>query len=125
MKVNVQAQGITLTPDIYEYLDKKLASIDKHLHGDESAIAHVEVGKETNHHKTGNFFEARMTLRVGGREFVASARGESVYAAIDVLKDEISRELSAYKDKQVTMLKKGGRALKNIFRRAWPFGKEE
>lgn len=122
MKVNVQAHGITLTPDIYEYLDKKLAHIEKLLGPDSSAIAHVEVGKTTNHHKTGNLFEAKIQLRIAGREFTGHASGESVYAAIDILKDEISAELSNHKDKKLTRIKNGGRAVKNLMRRMWPFG---
>ena len=125
MKINVKAENITLTPDIYEYLDKRLSHLDKMLGNDTAAIAQVEVGKSTRHHKTGSFFEAKMQLHVSGRDFTAEAMGESVYAAIDMMKDEITRELTAHKDKQLTRVKKGGRRLKNLIQRVWPFGSRE
>lgn len=125
MKINVKAENITLTPDIYEYLDKRLAPIEKIIQGDSAAMAHVEIGKPSQHHKTGNFFEARIQLHVSGRDFTALATGDSVYSAIDGMKDDITRELTTHKDKQLTRTKKGGRHIKNILRRMWPFGGRE
>ncbi len=125
MKINVTADNITLTPDIYEYLDKRLSHLERILGDDTAAMASVEVGKSTQHHKTGSFFEARIQLHVSGRDFTAEASGESVYAAIDAMKDEITRELTAHKDKQLTQVKKGGRQFKNLLRKMWPFGSRE
>ena len=124
MKVNVQAENITLTPDIYEYLEKKLAHVEKLLEEDPSAIAQVEVGKSTRHHKTGNFYEAKIQLHASGQDVTAVALGESVYAAIDGMKDELTRELTAHKDKNLTQVKKGGRLFKRLFHKVWPFGQE-
>lgn len=122
MKLNVKAENITLTPDIYSYLEKKLAPIEKILEGDTAAHANIEIGKSSRHHKTGNFFEARIQLHFSGQDITTQALGESIYAAIDGMKDEITRELTSKKDKQLTQVKKGGRRIKELLRSVWPFG---
>lgn len=122
MKLNVKAENITLTPDVYSYLEKKLANVEKILEGDSAAFAQVEIGKSSRHHKTGNFFEARIQLHYSGQDITVQALGESVYAAIDGMKDELSRELTSLKDRHVTQGRKGGRRIKELLRSVWPFG---
>ena len=123
MNINVTGENITLTPDIYAYLDKKNAHIEKILGADApGASGQIEIGKASQHHKTGVLFEARITLRAGGRDFTAAAEGESLYGAIDAVKDELCRELTSHKDKQLTLVKRGGRTVKTMLRRLWPFG---
>ncbi len=98
--------------------------MDKILEGDTAAQAHIEIGKSSRHHKTGNFFEAKIQLHFSGKDISASALGESVYAAIDGMKDELARELTNIKDKHLTQVKKGGRTIKQVLKRVWPFSKE-
>ena len=126
MRTNVTGEHITLTPDIYAYLNKKMAHVEKML-GDAGryAVAHVEIGKTTEHHKSGNLFEAKVTMSVDGKDFTEVAEGETLYGAIDRMKDDICRELTSYKDKKITLVRRGGRSVKNILRRLWPFGSRE
>lgn len=106
-----------MTPAISDYLDKKIADIEKFVSADdESAAAHIEIEKTTAHHHTGDIFRAEITLHISGKSLRAEATKEDLYAALDEIKDETIRELSSYKNRQKTLVKKGGRLLKRRLR---------
>lgn len=120
MQIKTKATGITLTPQISGYLDKKLNSIKKLINKkDSGVICDVEVGKTTEHHKSGDVFRAEINLRTEGKTFYASSEKEDLYAAIDEVKDEIKSKLLSYKTKKQTLLKKGGRQIKQFLRGIW------
>lgn len=117
IKTNIKATGISLTPAISDYVSKKVAMLSKFISSDDqSAMADVEVGKSTGHHKAGDVYRAEINLRIAGKQLRAVAEKENLYSAIDSMKDEISRELTSHKTRQFTMLKKGGQKIKALLR---------
>lgn len=115
MKINVKAQQIVLTPAISDYLAKRLATVKKFLGAiDDAAIAQVEVGKTTKHHKSGDYFKAEIHVRAWGKDFTAKAEESDLYAAIDKMKDELVGEITAHKDKKVTNERAGSRTIKDL-----------
>lgn len=123
MKINVTAVNMKLTPDVSAYLDKKLQSIEKILnsHGAD-AILNVELGKSTMHHQTGDVYEAKAQLRAMGHDHAVEVNASSIFAAIDLLKDDLTSEMTKEKDKQITLVRRGGRAVKGLLQSLWPFG---
>lgn len=118
MKINLKATNIELTSAISEYLDKRLDGLEKFLpKGSGSAIVDVELGRTTNHHQSGDVFRAEINVYVDGKAFRAASELQELYAAIDDMKAGISRELSSFKDKKLSLLKRGGQKIKNLFRR--------
>lgn len=123
MKINITAVRMDLTPSISDYVEKKILSLDKMVPPeDTSALVHVEVGRETRHHQQGDIFYAKAQMHVAGADIMGDERAETLYAAIDSLRDELVKQLTSYKDKQITMRRKGGRSLKDMLHRMWPFG---
>jgi ribosomal subunit interface protein len=123
MKINITAVRMDLTPAIAEYVEKKILSLDKMVPPeDTSAIIHVEVGRETRHHQQGDIFFAKAQMHVAGTDIMGEEKAETLYAAIDMLRDELVKQLTTYKDRQITMRREGGRTIKNMLRRMWPFG---
>lgn len=117
MKVNIKATGIELTPAIYDYVEKKLVAIDKYLtKGDGDMVVSVEVGKITQHHKSGEVFRAEVHITGAGYDEYASTEAEDLYSSIDLVKDEIVRELTSRKDKDLTLAKQGGRIVKSMMK---------
>ena len=117
MKTSIKTTRLTLTPAISDYIDKKIVDIEKLIDkNDESAAAQIEIEKTTAHHNSGNIFRAEINVHIAGKDFRAEATKEDLYAALDAVKDEITRELSSHKSKKQTLIKKGGRALKNYLR---------
>ncbi len=117
MKINIKATGIELTQAISDYVYKKISSIEKYL--DESntdIIAQVEVGRSSRHHKTGNIFRAEVHITGMGLDLYAVSELEDLYAAIDVVKDEIVRNVVQSKGKRQTLAKRGAGMMKNIMK---------
>lgn len=122
MKINIKATNIELTPAIRAYLEDKLASLERVLPpNDESVLINSEVGKETNHHQQGEIFRAEVNLSFSGRHLRAETRNEDLYAAIDEVRDEIIRQVNTNLEKRNTMIRRGGRAIKNMLRGLTPW----
>ncbi len=124
MKINIKATGIELTPAITTYTEEKLSSLERFLdQNDESQLARVEIGKTTAHHKHGEVFRAEIKLHTAGQDYYAEAHESDLYAAVDKLKDEITAEVKSRRDRQSTLLRRGGRRIKNMLRSINPWKK--
>ena len=120
---NIKGTEMELTDAIRSYAEKRVDALNKFVDVEDTSVsANMEVGKTTKHHHTGDIFKAELNVSIGGKQFRAVAEKEDLYAAIDEVKDEMARILSAHKGKQATLLRKGSVMLKNIFK---GFGREE
>jgi len=124
MNIKVKTTGISLTPNISEYADKRLEKITKMIGGDPSFICDVELAKTTEHHKNGDIFRAEIHIVGKGKDLYASAEDSDLFAAIDAMRDEIIRELRASKGKRLSFIRRGGTQVKAMMKGMWPWGKE-
>ncbi len=122
MKTNIKTSGIELTPAISDYINRRLASVERFVSGDPSAICDVEVGRTTVHHKQGDIFRAEVHIIAKNRNLYASSEKSDLYAAIDDVRDEIVRELSSAKEKRVSLIRRGGARVKNMMKGIGEFG---
>lgn len=117
MNFTVKATNTTLTPTIEEYIGKKIAQFDKIIPGeDTSAHMSVEIGKETEHHKTGDVFFAELNLHIAGKDFRTRRNGQDMYAALDIAKDELLDTVRGYKNKKTTLYRRGKLMVKDMMR---------
>jgi ribosomal subunit interface protein len=118
MKINIKATGIDLTQAISDYVYKRLASMDKYLdkHNSGDAVAQVEVGKNTKHHKSGNIFRAEIHIIGANLDLYAVSEMEDLYAAIDVVRDEIIHNALQLKGKRETLARRGASMMKNMMK---------
>ncbi|MEK7227425.1 MAG: ribosome-associated translation inhibitor RaiA [Patescibacteria group bacterium] len=116
MKINIKATGIELTPAISNYTERKISSLNKYLDKTGDVVAQVEVGKSTKHHKTGEVFMAEVHLMGSGLDLYAVSEQSDLYAAIDLVKDEITRNLTHLKGKRETLGRRGAQAVKNMIK---------
>lgn len=117
MKYSTKATNIELTVSIEDYLQKRLNSLDRFLpEREEDYRCAVEVGKSTNHHKSGDVFRAEVNLRMSGQEFYAVSEENDLYAAIDLVKDEIFHQITSRKTKNETLMRKSAAKLKNFIK---------
>ena len=114
MKVSLKGTNIALLESTREYVDRKLVRMgEKLLARDEEPIAlDIEVGKTTRHHRAGKIFRAEANLSVGRTLLRAEALGETLNEAIDLVEEELTREIKKFKEKRRTMLLKGARKIK-------------
>ena len=107
MNINIKSTNVELLPDVHDYLNKKVSAFEKLINKkDESVALHVILGKVTRHHQKGDIFKAEMNLHISGKVFQASAEEQDLFTAIDIVKDEILKELRTHKDKKIGAIKK-------------------
>lgn len=123
MKINIKATGIELTPAIYNYTEKKVLTLEKYLEASEGVVAQVEVGKSTNHHKSGDIFRAEVHIIGSGLDLYAMSEQADLYAAIDLVRDEINQKVINLKGKRQTLTRRGAQAIKNMMKGLNPFKK--
>ncbi|MDE1941022.1 MAG: HPF/RaiA family ribosome-associated protein, partial [Patescibacteria group bacterium] len=109
------------TPAISDYANKRLEKIAVLLDSDPAAQCDIELGKTTDHHKKGNIFRAEIHVVGAGKNYYASSEQNDLYAAIDIVRDEIIRELTAGKAKRVSLLRRSGARVKNMIKGLWPW----
>lgn len=117
MNINIKATSIELTPALHDYVKEKVSVLERFLSCDKDAImAAVEIGKTTNHHKLGDFFRAEINLNYPGNTLRVETEESDLYAAIDIAKDGMAEKIRNTIKKKNTLIKRGGRMIKNLFR---------
>ncbi len=117
MNISYKTKDMEMTPAIQEYADKRLSALEKFVsRNDESVSCVVELGKTTRHHKSGDVFRAEVQLHIAGRDLYAVSEKDDLYAAIDEVKDEIVQQVTSYRDKSTTLVRKGALRIKNMMK---------
>mgnify|MGYP003451400501 FL=1 len=120
MTINLQSKGMELTPAIHDYVIKRITNLEKLLEKLEmeggSAVVSFDLSKNTNHHKAGSIFHADCRIQIKGEEFYGSADEEDLYVAIDVVKENLFREISKNKDRKQTLFKRGAASVKKMLK---------
>ncbi|MBA1271930.1 ribosome hibernation-promoting factor, HPF/YfiA family [Stutzerimonas azotifigens] len=93
MQVNISGHHLVVTDALREYIEEKFERLERHF--DRIIAVQVILSVEKLRQK----IEA--TLHVAGREVVANAEHEDMYAAIDLLIDKLDRQLIKHKEKQL------------------------
>ena len=116
MKTNIKVTNIELTPEIKDYLEKKIDSLEKFIEkADSSAQAWVEIGVSTKHHQHGDIYRAEIQIRIPNANSVRGvSEKETLYAAIDEAKEEVKKELTKIKEKKISLARKGARMFKRL-----------
>ncbi len=100
--------------NVRAYLEKKLETLSRIVNlNDSDVVVKAELGKTTEHHKTGDIYKAEVIIESNGRTYIATAIAETINAAIDAVKDDLAREIKAGKEKSITTNRKGDADIKN------------
>ncbi len=120
MQYNIKTTDFEMTPDVSHYLNERLISLEKFVtKDDESVKCDVEIGRTTKRHQSGDIFRVELNVSIGKDLLRTEATKESINAAIDEAKDEMSKRLRRYKGKRATLFRKGADRIKKMvkFRR--------
>lgn len=120
MNINIKTTNIDLTDAISDYIDKKMAQVERHIKSKGSIpIVDIEIGKTMKGKNADDeLFKAEINIQVGGRLYRYDALEHELYAAIDKMKDEIIREIRKDKEKRRDFFRRGALKMKNIIRGA-------
>lgn len=117
MTINIKSTGFTLTPAIKDYLTDKTRQLEKLLGDPESALLSAELSRLTAHHHNGDVYRAEINLRYRDGLVRAEKEAADLYAAIDLVKDELTEELTRKKDRSTSLFRRGARLAKRLLRR--------
>ena len=92
MNLNVSGHHLEVTPAIRTYVHSKLERIARHF--DHVIDAHVILTVDKLRQK------AEATLHVRGKDLHCECEDQDLYAAIDLLADNLDRQVLRYKDKR-------------------------
>jgi len=118
MKIIIKATNTKLSPSINQYIEEKIGGLDRFLGSCNPDLidAHVEVGKITRDQRHGEIYKAEVNLNIEGQLIRAEETAESLMAALDLVKDELQREIRQRKDKRMTQFIRGARSWKKFWR---------
>jgi len=115
-----KSSNITVQDELKNLVEQKLSSLDKYI-GDETDLkCEVEFEKIPSHN-TGDVCRVEVNLWLAGKMHRAESTKNTFETAVDIVRDELDRELHKDHDKRQTLQRKGGREIKEAVR----FGKEE
>lgn len=115
--LNIKAINIELTDAIETYFKSRMDSLDKYIdENDESVECNARVSKSSQSSQSGDFFKAEVSIHTAGKIFGAVSEKESLYAAIDDVKDSVARKMTSYKNKQRSLFRKGASKLKGMLK---------
>ncbi|MFH0906917.1 MAG: ribosome-associated translation inhibitor RaiA [bacterium] len=117
MRIIIKGDKIKLTNSIKQYIEEKIGGLERFLKSfnPELIEARVEVGKITHGQKHGDIFRAEVNLNIDGKFIRVEKTENSLLAAIDFAKDELSREIRQFKNKKSTKFIRGARSWKKFW----------
>lgn len=119
MDIRIKTNDYQMTPEISDYVDERVAHIEKFLKGDaEQARMEVELSRVAGHHKHTDhmYFAEFQLIRPGVPVIVARNNEPTVNAAIDNAKAELLRQLRQGKQAHIRVWRKGGALAKRLLR---------
>ena len=92
MRIETHGQQIEVTPALRDYVQAKLARLEKHY--DQPFEVRTQLSLDKPDHR------AEATVNIAGKTLHADANPIDMYAAIDLLADKLDRLILKHKEKQ-------------------------
>lgn len=117
MEITFKGTQYDLPQKVTERASSKLQTLKKYLgKSSDTAHAYVELGKETNAHQSGDIWFASVRVAFEGQSYTARALESSIDTAVDRVVDEMSTELRKAQQRERSLFRKGGNAIKQMMR---------
>ena len=99
MKITIQAPNLELTPALTEFIETKIGGLEKFLKkfNPEDALARVDVGRGTRHHRHGKVYHVDVNLLIPGGTLRAAHDDEDIRKAINAVREKLQREIEKFK----------------------------
>jgi putative sigma-54 modulation protein len=108
MNIVIKTTNFKSTPAIKSYVEEKIGHLSKFITANE---AKVELSRD-KHHKTGDVYRAEVMVIAGGKVLRADESTEDIFASIDLVIPKLKEQISKFKDKRVTLQRRGARSAK-------------
>lgn len=99
--LSILCKDFDLTDAIKLYSTEKLSTLNKYFPEDGAHVSvNLRLGKVTNHQHSGKIYYAEASIKSPEKNFGALVESDDIYAAIDLLKDDLAHNIAHYKDKE-------------------------
>lgn len=113
--LTIKGTNLSITDAIDTYLRKKVDHLEKFLQPiGRPRDVFVEIAKTTAHRKKGPYFRCEVNIRLPKRVLRAEATAFDLYASIDLVKDELERQIREYREKAKSKILRGARNVKEL-----------
>ncbi len=93
-----------------------MSAISKFFDNDTTVKCDIELAKTTNHHNKGDIFKAEVHIVAKDKNIYASVEKDDLYIAIDLVRDDVVREIKNSNEKHRSSVRKGGAKIKEIMK---------
>lgn len=98
--MQIYGHNLELTPKLVEHIQKEIQSLKKFIDRKTWEDAKIEVGRTTRHHRKGQIFRAEINLPLPGKVLRAEEVSKDLHTAINIVKEEIERQVKKYLGKK-------------------------
>jgi len=118
MNINIKATNLEHTDAIDSYMKKKAEAFGKLIDlSNNQTFIYVELEKTRPDQQNGeDLYRAEVTIDHTGEMFYADVAAHDLYAAIDLVKDEILRKIKKTHGKKDDIMRRGMRKVKKLLR---------
>ena len=113
--IQYKATNTELDEGLARLVDQKFESLARYVGEETDVKCEVEFEKETAH-QSGEVFRVEANLFLAGKLYRAEASEISFEKSIDEVRSELDKELRRSFKKHETLVKKGGRKIKEMLR---------
>jgi len=101
MQIKIKGTKIELTPEVQDYVQKKVDMLDKYLGDIKVLNCDVELELTTKHHNKGDIYRAEINLELPGEVLWVEKTDNELDKAIDKVKDLAAQSIKKYKEKRI------------------------
>ncbi|MDD4412666.1 MAG: ribosome-associated translation inhibitor RaiA [Patescibacteria group bacterium] len=106
MNLNIKYSNLESTEAIKNYIENKIAMLEKYLNEFSPVKIDFEVELTTKHHQKGDIFRAEMNLFLPGDMIRIEKTESDLYKAIDKVKDHAQELIIKHKEKNISLKRK-------------------
>ncbi|MFA6106822.1 MAG: ribosome-associated translation inhibitor RaiA [Patescibacteria group bacterium] len=100
MNIQIKATKIKLTPEIKEYVQKKMDMLDKYLGNFKPTNCDVEIGLAVGGQLNGRIYRTEVNLKLPGELIRVEKTEKDILKSIDKVKDHLRMAIQKYKGKK-------------------------
>lgn len=107
MKIITSTKNISLDAPLEVFIQEKIGGLEKFLKDPNDLIeARIEIGKPSNHHRSGREYYAEANIKIGGKLLRATCQHEDLRNAIVDVKNELQRQIKKLKERSTDLSRK-------------------
>ena len=114
--IQFKATNTEMIGELQDILEQKLHSLDKYIAEDKTDVTCQVEFEKVSAQNSGVIYRVEVNLYIDGTLYRAESTETTFEEAIDEVRNELDKELRRSNKKRETLLKRGGRKIKEMMR---------